>query len=163
MMTRWCFCGVFVLLCDLHKCIEQHRQQMQVNTGCNSFLAYSPRVLATQTKHQQSFVPVLESSDNFLNENDLISDGLVSLDFQQHVMVVLTKVEKYLKDTITNYKLKHAPVMFHWSPDHLIRLILICICADPAGVVTSCQRVSTLPSLPSCWVGFPVLENWKVW
>lgn len=64
-------------------------------------LAYSPRDLATQTKHQQSFVPVLESSDNFLNENDLISYGLVSLNFQQHVMVVLIKVEKYLKDTLT--------------------------------------------------------------
>jgi len=145
MMTRRCFCGVFVLLSDLHKCTKQHRPQMQINSECNSFSAFSPRVLATQTKHQQSYVPVLESSDNFLNEDDLISYCLVSLDFQQHVMMVLTKV-----DTITNYELKHTPVMFHWSPDQLIRLILICLYADPASVVTSSQRVLTLPSLPSC-------------
>lgn len=144
MMTRWCFCGVCV---PFSECMKQHRPHMQINSGCNSFW-----VPATQTKHQQSFVPVLESSDNFLNENDLISYGLVSLDFQQHVMVVLTNVEKYLKDTITNSKLKQAPVTFHWSPDHLTRLILICICADPAGVATSCQRVWHCPLfLPAEW------------
>lgn len=36
-------------------------------------------------------VPVFETSDDFLDENDFVSDGFVSFDLQKHIMVVLPK------------------------------------------------------------------------
>ncbi len=67
------------------------RQLPKHHTVCiNTFI-----IIHDAKKRLLSFLPVLESSDNFLNENDLISYGLVPLDFQQHVMMVLPKVEKH--------------------------------------------------------------------
>lgn len=36
-------------------------------------------------------VPVFETSDDFLNKNDFVSDGFVSLNLQKHIMMVLSK------------------------------------------------------------------------
>lgn len=40
--------------------------------------------------------PVLETPDHLLDEDDLVSDGFVSLNLQQHVMVILHKGQLYL-------------------------------------------------------------------
>lgn len=34
-------------------------------------------------------VPVFETSDDFLNKNDFVSDGFVSLNLQKHIMMIL--------------------------------------------------------------------------
>lgn len=42
-------------------------------------------------------LPVLESSNHLLDEYDLVCDGFVSLDLQQHVVVVLYKEREIIK------------------------------------------------------------------
>lgn len=36
--------------------------------------------------------PVLETSNHLLDEDDLVCDGLVSLDLQQHVVMILDRI-----------------------------------------------------------------------
>ncbi len=100
-------------------------------------------------KRLLSFLPVLESSDNFLNENDLISYGLVPLDFQQHVMMVLPKVEKH----------------FYMNSNPLLRCYIHHQIVNNLHLSWSscCRYFLSLPSLPSCRVGLPVSESCKVW
>lgn len=44
-------------------------------------------------------LPVLEATDDLLDEDDLVCDGLVPLDLQQHVMVILEQDRNYEKTT----------------------------------------------------------------
>lgn len=37
-------------------------------------------------------LPVFETSDDFLNQNDFVSDGFVSFNLQKHVMMVLPEM-----------------------------------------------------------------------
>lgn len=58
-----------------------------------------------------SYVPVPETPDDLLKKDDSVSDGLVPLHLQQHVMVVL---EDETPESTSPGPMN--PLFFHWKP-----------------------------------------------